>query len=167
MPAEPTRMPFSRRDAADVRAQLQQLALDVAGSPADRRRDLEHRLHQLGVDPRLELVAGDRLQHGVDVLDEVERLAVEEHVLLLDPERVRIGLSECVVEHAAALDGALAGDRVRIDLLHGSTASASISTRQRGSSRPLTTTAVEAGRISEKTSPCARAISSQSSASVR
>ena len=60
-------------------------------------------------------------------LDEVERLAVEEHVLLLDAERVGIGLSEGVVEHAPALNGALAGDRVGIDLLHGSTASASIS----------------------------------------
>ena len=90
------------RDLGHVRAQLPQLALDVAGVAADRRRDLEHRLHQLGVDPRLELVAGDRLQHGVDVLDEVERLAVEEHVLLLDAERVRVGLAERVVEDAAA-----------------------------------------------------------------
>ena len=80
-------------DPVTYAAQLQQLALDVAGVPADRRRDLEHRLHQLGVDPRLELVAGDRLQHGVDVLDEVEGLAVQEHVLLLDAERVRVGLA--------------------------------------------------------------------------
>ncbi len=147
-------------DLAHVRAQLQELALDVPGGPAHRRRDLEHRLHQLGVDSGLELVARDRLQHRVDVLDEVERLAVEEHVLLLDAERVRVGLAERVVEHAPALDDALAGDRVGIDLLHGSTASASISTRQRGSSRPLTTTAVDAGRIVENTSPCARATSS-------
>ena len=148
------------RDSGHVRAQLQQFTLDVAGVAADRRRDLEHRLHQLGVDPRLQLMAGDRLQHGVDVLDEIERLAVEEHVLLLDPERVRVGLAERVVEDAAPGDGALAGDRVGVDLLHGSTASASISTRQRESSRPLTTTAVDAGRISPNTSPCARAICS-------
>ena len=95
-------------DARHVGAQLQQLALDVARRPADGRRDLEHRLHQLGVDPRLELVPADRLQHRVDVLDEVEGLAVEEHVLLLDAERVRVGLAERVVEHAAALDRALA-----------------------------------------------------------
>ena len=55
------------------------------------------------------------------MLDEIERLAVEEHVLLLDAERVRIRLAEGVVEHAAAVDGALARDRRRIDLLHGST----------------------------------------------
>ena len=89
-------------DLAHVGAQLQELALDVAGGAADRRRDLQHRLHQLGVDARLELVARDRLQHGVDVLDEVERLAVEEHVLLLDAERVRVGAAERVVEDAAA-----------------------------------------------------------------
>ena len=98
-------------DAGHVRAQLQQLALDVPRRPADGRRDLEHRLHQLRVDARLELVPADRLEHRVDVLDEVERLAVEEHVLLLDAERVRVGLPERVVEHAAALDRALARDR--------------------------------------------------------
>ena len=142
------------RDSRHVGAQLQELALDVAGVAAHRGGNLEHRLHQLGADPRLELVPGDRLEHGVDVLDEIERLAVEEHVLLLDAERVGIGLAELVVEHAAAVDVVLARDRVGIDLLHaGRTASASISTRQRGSSRPLTMTAVEAGRISEKTSP--------------
>jgi hypothetical protein len=148
-------------DRGHVRPQLQELALHVAGVAADGRRDLEHRLHQLRIDPWLELVAGDRLQHGVDVLDEVEGLAVEQHVLLLDAERVRVGVAELVLEDAPTLNDALAGDRVRVDLLHvGRTASASISTSQRGSSRPLTTMAVEAGRISENTSPCARATSS-------
>ena len=42
-------------------------------------------------------------EHGVDVLDEVERLGVEQHVLLLDAERVRVALAERVVEDAAAL----------------------------------------------------------------
>jgi hypothetical protein len=80
-------------------------------------------------------VAGDRRQHRVDVLDEIERLAVEEHVLLLDPERVRVALAEAVVEHASPLGEAraLAGDRRRVRLLHAISASASISTRQRGS----------------------------------
>ena len=110
--------PLLASDLAHVRAQLQQLALDVARVPADRGRDLEHGLHQLGVDPRLELVAGDRLQDGVDVLDEVERLAVQEHVLLLDAERVRVRLPERVLEHTPALDCALARDRVGVDLLH-------------------------------------------------
>ena len=57
-------------------------------------------------------------EHGVDVLDEVEGLAVEEHVLLLDAERVRIGLAELVVEDAARVHRALARDRVGVDLLH-------------------------------------------------
>ena len=154
-------------DLHDVGPELHELGLDVAGGAADRCRDLEHRLHQLGVDPRLQLVPADRLQDGVDVLDEIERLAVEEHVLLLDAQRVRIRLAEGVVEHAAAVDGALARDRRRIDLLHGSSASASISTFQRGSSRPRITSIALAGRISEKTSPCARPTSCQSSACVR
>jgi AcrR family transcriptional regulator len=46
-------------------------------------------------------------------------------------------------------------------------ASASISTSQAGSSRPATITAVAAGRVSAKTSPCARATSRQWLASVR
>jgi hypothetical protein len=48
----------------------------------------------------------------------------------------------------------------------GRAASASISTSQAGSSRPATITAVAAGRISAKTSPCARATSRQCAASV-
>ena len=47
-------------------------------------------------------MAGDSGEHRVDVLDEVERLAVEKHVLLLDAERVRVARAERVVEHAAA-----------------------------------------------------------------
>ena len=47
------------------------------------------------------------------------------------------------------------------------TASASISTSQRGSRRAATTTIVEAGRTSPKSSPCARPTSSQSAARVR
>src|SRR5262249_19663237 len=47
------------------------------------------------------------------------------------------------------------------------TAPASISTFQRRSSRPATTTIVLAGRTSAKTAPCARPTASQSAASVR
>ena len=136
---------------------------------ADRRRDLEHRLHELGVDARLELVPGDRCEHRVDVLDEIEALAVEEHVLLLDAERVRVARAEGVVEDAAALGvaAALARDRRGEDLAHGSTASASISTRHAGSSSAATTTIADAGRMSPNTSPCARPTASQSAASTR
>ena len=94
---------------------------DARRRVADGGRDFEHRLHELGVDARLELVAGDGGEHGVDVLDEVERLAVEEHVFLLHPERVRIALAEGVIEDAAAgrEASALARDRRGIDLLPG------------------------------------------------
>src|SRR5256714_5015587 len=109
-------------DLGHVAAQLAQLALDVRGRVADGSRDLEHRLHQLGVDARLELVPVGCSEHGVDVLHEVERLAVEEHVLLFDPERVRVAPPESMVEHAATLGepAASSGDRRRIDLVHAS-----------------------------------------------
>ena len=77
-------------------------------------------------------------------------VAVEEHVLLLDPERVRVALPERVVEHARragetpplpVIDG-----RDQLLSLTASTASASISTFQRGSSSAVTTH-VAAGRI--------------------
>jgi hypothetical protein len=92
--------PLGPRHAAHVAAELDELAQHVGGGVAHGGRDLEHRLHQLGIDLRLELVALDRREHRVDVLDEVERGAVEQLVLLFDAERVRIALSELVVEHA-------------------------------------------------------------------
>src|SRR5262249_7325526 len=158
--------PLLLRDARHVAAELPQGLADVGRCSADGGRDLEHRLHQLRVHVRLELVAGHRLEHGVDVLDEVERLRVEEHVLLLDAERVRLALTELVVQDAAAGREALARDRRGVDLLHGSSmASASISTNERGSRRRVTTQ-VDAGLIEAKTSPCARATSSQCSGAV-
>jgi hypothetical protein len=64
-------------------------------------------------------VARDGRQDGVDVLHEVERLAVEEHVFLLDPERVRVAPAEGMVENAPAPREArtLPRDGRRIDLL--------------------------------------------------
>ena len=78
------------RDVADIAPQRRQLPHHVGRRPAHRRRDLEHRLHQLRVDPVRELVALDGVEDGIDVLDEVEALRVEEHVLLLDAERERV-----------------------------------------------------------------------------
>ena len=66
-----------------------------------------------GVDAGLQLVTVDRGEHRLDVLHEVERLGVEQHVLLLDPERVRRPGAEAMLEHAAAVGGALARDRRR------------------------------------------------------
>ena len=82
------------RDLGDVAAQLRERAHDVAGGPAHRRRHLEHRLHQLGVDAVLVLAVRDGGEHRVDVLHEIPRLRVEQLVLLLDAERVRVALAE-------------------------------------------------------------------------
>src|SRR4029450_13159860 len=134
---------------------------------ADRRCDLERGLHQLGLQPRFGLVPDEGRQHGVDSLDKVKGLGVEEHVLLLDAERVRLSLAELVLEHAAGRPEAVAGDGGRPGLLHRRImASASISTSHRGSNRAATTTPVVAGRTVPKTSPCARPTSSMSSVRV-
>ena len=155
--------------AAHVAAQLAQFAHHVGGRVAYGGGDLEHGLHQLRVDLLLELVTLDRREHGLDVLHEVERLSVEQLVLLLDAQRVRRALAERVVEHAGARahpERALAGDVGRNQLLrHPSTASASISTFHEGSSSAHTTH-VAAGRMSRNTSPCARATSLQYDRSV-
>ena len=92
--------PVVAPDVPHVAAQGRQLAQHVARVRADRRRDLEDGLHQLGVDPIGERVALDRVEHRLDVLDEVEALRVEEHVLLLDAERVRVAGAEAVVDDA-------------------------------------------------------------------
>ena len=86
--------PLLTGDAADVAADVPQLFRHFGRRVADGCRDLEHGLHQLCIDARLELVTRDRGEHRVDVLHEIERLAVEEHVLLLDAERVRVALAE-------------------------------------------------------------------------
>src|SRR5205823_6231430 len=88
------------------------------------------------------LVPRDRGEHGVDVLDEVEHLGVEEHVLLLDPERVRVARAEGVIEHAAAgrEARALAGDRRRDQrVAHAGTISPLFAGRKR---RPSTTSGI-------------------------
>ena len=91
----------ARGRLGDVRAQPAQLAVDVGRGLADRRRDLEDGLHQLRADVAVELAVLRCSEHGVHVLDEVERLRVEEHVLLLDAERERLARTEAVVEDAA------------------------------------------------------------------
>ena len=111
VPAEPTRSAFLACDAGDVRAQRDELPLDVARGAAHRRRDLEDRLHELGIDPRLQLVPAHGGEHRVDVLDELESLSVEELVLLLDSEGVRVARAELVVDDAACRLRPVAGDR--------------------------------------------------------
>src|SRR5262245_32988062 len=129
-------------NVCDVAANAEELLLHAGRRVADRRRYLEHRLHQLGVDARLELVARDRFEHRVDVLDEVEGLAVEEHVLLLDTERVRVARAERMVEDAASgrEARALARDRGWDErVLHAVTISPLFAGRKR---RPMSTSGI-------------------------
>ena len=88
MPAEPIAIPLPaavaatwRRSARSCSPASVMLAHGIGG-------DLEHRLHQLGLD----LARGRGLEHRLDRVDELERLGVEDHQLLLDPERVRVSL---------------------------------------------------------------------------
>ena len=107
------------RDLLDGRPEAAKLAVGLGGGPADGRRDLERRL-QLRLHPGLVLVADERGQHRVDPLDEVEALAVQQHVLLLDAERVRLALPELVLEDAAPGGETLhTRDRRGPGLLHG------------------------------------------------
>ena len=80
---------------------------------------------------------------------------VEEHVLLLDAERVRIARAEAMVEDAR-LEGW--GQPAR--------ASTSISSSQRGSTSEWMVTVVFTGRMSRKISPCAFATPAKSASGV-
>ena len=108
----------SAGDVAHGLPQRAQRGLGLADVLADRRRDLDCGLHQLGVDLLLVLVAEQIAEDGVDVLDEVERLGIEQHVLLLDAERVRVARPELVLDDAAGMEDPLdSGDRRRVRLL--------------------------------------------------
>ena len=93
-------------------------------------------------------------EHRLDALYEVEGVRIEELVLLLDAERVRVAGAERVIEDARLRLVDVSCDRGRECLLavHPSTASTSISTFQAGS-RSAVTTVVFAGRTSRNTSP--------------
>ena len=107
------------RDAAHEAAELAELGVHLGDALADRRRDLDHRLHELRADAVGQLAVLRGGEDRVHVLDEIEALVVEEHVLLLDSEGVLVARPEVVVEHADARREALPGDRGRIDLFHG------------------------------------------------
>src|SRR5579859_2356974 len=79
----------------------------------------------------------------------------------------QLGMDRVLGAGSAALRAEPSPVQVVPPELTGLIASASISTSHAGSSRDLTTTAVAAGLIWAKASPCARATSGQYSASVR
>ena len=76
----------------DLAAKRPQLLSGFGGIRAWVCGDLEHRLHQL----RLDLATGRWLEECLDRVDQLERIGVEDHQLLLDPDRVG-GAGELVV----------------------------------------------------------------------
>ena len=76
-----------RGDLADLAAQRRAAARPASAVFGARLgRDLEHRLHQLGLD--LARVGCGVLEQRLDRVDEVEDLGVDDHQLLLDADRV-------------------------------------------------------------------------------
>jgi hypothetical protein len=95
-PGRADRQVLPRRRLADLRAQCPQLLAGLHRVRARVGGNLEHRLHQLGLD----LTRRRRLEQALDRVDQLERLGVEDHQLLLDPDRV--GRSDEFVLHRAA-----------------------------------------------------------------
>ncbi len=89
VPAEPTRMPCSRAIPATYERSFRSSDPTSAGVWQTGVAISSTDCISSGWMLRLELVPSHSPEHRLDVLDEVERLGVEEHVLLLDPERVR------------------------------------------------------------------------------
>jgi hypothetical protein len=77
------RQPAALGGAADLRAQRPQLVAGLGDRLARVGRDLEHRLHELGLDLPLAGV----LEELLDRVDEPEGLAVADHQLFLDTDR--------------------------------------------------------------------------------
>jgi hypothetical protein len=80
------RQPLGLRGGADPSPQSAQLVAGLARVRARVRRDLEHRLHELGLD----LAFGAVLEELLDRVGELERLPVDDHELLLDAQRVAL-----------------------------------------------------------------------------
>jgi hypothetical protein len=79
---------LSLRRLADAATQVLELTGGLAHVATHLRRDLEHGLHQLGLHVALGLVR-HRLDHLLDRRDQLHRLGVDDHQLLLDAERVQ------------------------------------------------------------------------------
>ena len=94
--AEPQVLGGGEREA--VRAQPAELALGVRDARADRRMQLDQRLEQLLRHQLGERAAFLQRQDALDPLDEVQRLPIEEHELLLDADRQRRTGTEAMIE---------------------------------------------------------------------
>ena len=84
-PGGPDREPLRGCRLIDLPAQRAQLLAGLDRARARLGRDLEHGLHQLGLD----LAGGRGLEQGLDRVDQLERLSIEDHQLFLDPDRER------------------------------------------------------------------------------
>jgi hypothetical protein len=85
-------------------AQSAELLARLARVAAGLGRDLADRLHQLGLDLALLLDVVERLEEALDRAREIERVAIDDHELFLDPEGVR-GAREPVL-HGRIVSGA-------------------------------------------------------------
>ena len=175
VPDAPKRQPSARAISPTNRRSCAERAQHVVGGAADGRRHLEHRLHQLGGDVVGVLGVLDRGEHRVDVLHEIPGLGVEQHVLLLDAERVRVALAERVIQHArtacrlpSAPKPVIEGGK--ICCISGvSISRRSLRLRSRRSQRGSSSVGDDARRRGARpanASPCARPTSSISAASV-
>ena len=101
--ARPSRSPAPCACAvgADPPAQRAQLVAGLARVRARVRGDLEHRLHELGLD----LAVGAVLEELLDRVGELERLSVDDHELLLDAQRVALRGEVLVHARAGAYPG--------------------------------------------------------------
>ena len=97
-PRGPDRHPLRRGDLRDLVAQGAQLGIGLGHVGAGVGGDLEHRLHQLGLD----LPQRRRLEQPLDRVDELERRRVQDHQLLLDPQRVGMSLEAVLHEDRKA-----------------------------------------------------------------
>ena len=86
-----------RRDAAPHGLEVAAQLVDVA---AHDRGDLERALHQLGMRAAVERPAREHVGDLVEAGAELERGRVEQHELLLDAQRERLALAECMLRCA-------------------------------------------------------------------
>src|SRR5215208_8024540 len=83
--------------SGDVRPEPRKLACRLRDVRTDRRLHLDLRLEELARHLACALAELRRLEDRLDAVDEVEGQRVEEHVLLLDAERIRRGAAEPVL----------------------------------------------------------------------
>ena len=90
----------SRANSGRTRAERLEALARLGRIGADPGRQLDDGGVQLQLERAGQLCARERLDQVVDRRCEVERLRVEEHRLLLDPDRPRRARAEALLDHA-------------------------------------------------------------------